>query len=125
MDTLKALRAANQRTIQENPVDVTIHRVLFLPDGAGGRQKQEEDIPPFQGRIMPSKQQLKKRQDEAGEMQISAWTLIAPWDADIKAGSNVIDTFQVNGRSFRVVRVIPRKFIGKAYSIQAVLDEVM
>lgn len=125
MDTLNALRAANQKSIQENPVEIAIHRVLFLPDSAGGRQKQEEDLPLFQGRIVPSKQQTKKRQDEAGEMQISAWMLIAPWDADIKAGSGVTDTFQVNGRSFRVVRVIPRKFIGRVYSVHAVLDEVM
>lgn len=125
MDTLNAMRVANQRTIQENPVEISIHRVLFLPDGAGGRQKQEEDLPPFQGRIVPSKQQIKKRQDEAGDLRISAWILIAPWDADIKAGSDVIDTFRVNGQNFKVVRVIHRKHAGIVYSIQAVLDEVM
>ena len=110
--------------IDEDPVEITVHRVQYMDDGAGGRVAQESDLPPFTGRLVPSRQgEQRATQNEAGEIQLARWTLIAPWDADLQAGSNVQDSFSVNGRRFRVRRVIVRKWRGETYAVHAALEE--
>jgi len=122
---LLALREATSRLIAENPVEITIHRIEYVDDGAGGRVKQESDLPPFTGRLVPSRlSQVRISRNEAGGIQTSAWTLIAPWDADLRAGSDVVDMFTVDGQSFRVSRVVIRKYQGQITKIHAVLEEV-
>jgi len=117
-------RKANQLLIEENSVVITIERTAFVQNASGGRDEQVSVLPSFRGRIVPSKQQTRKVQDEAGEMQTSAWVLIAPWNAEVRAGSGIIDTFQADGRNFQVMRVIPRRFANQIYAIHAVLEEV-
>lgn len=124
MKVLKALRDATTMSIQENPVEIAIHRVEFVDDGAGGRVPQESDLPAFIGRLVPSRQSYRHGQNEAGEMQTADWILIAPWNADIKSGSNVEDTFIVERREYRVMRVIPRMWQSEVYAINVLVEEV-
>lgn len=121
---MKDLRRANQQLIDENPLAVVIQREEFVQALDGGRVSRVQTFPPFWGRLVPSKQQTGVSQTESGEIQRSAWVLIAPWDADIRAGSGVTDTFQGYGRNFRVVRVIPRRYREQLYAIHASIEEM-
>lgn len=125
MGVLEAMRDATARIIAENPVSITVHRVEMKDDGAGGRYKEESDLASFAGRLAPSKQQqVQKRQNEAGEIQFAGWMLIAPWDVDVKAGSDVEDTFLAKGKHYKVIRVMPRAYQGEVYAVHAAVDEV-
>lgn len=121
---IEVQRSATKMIIAENPVEITIVRKIYvnLPDG--GREEQARTLPPFAGRIVPSKQQVSKSRSEAGETQTSNWILISPWDTDIKSDSSVVDTFQAIGKTFRVTRVIPRRLRGLVCSTHAILEEV-
>lgn len=124
--TLKALRDANARLIAEAPVVITIHR-LELPEGeAGGRSKIESDLPPITGRLVPSRRQGQgnQNQNEAGAQQRDAWILIAPWNADLKHGTDVTDTFEAQGRLWKVVRAYARRWKGQPYAVHAAVEEV-
>lgn len=124
MTFLDQLRADHERLIAENPVAITIHRVEYVDDGAGGRVKMEADLPAFTGRLMPSRQNTVEASSEAGSVTTAAWILLSPWDADLRAGSDVEDTFTANGRRYRISRVIPRRWQGEVYGLQALLEEV-
>ena len=119
MTAINALRNAHARAIAENPVDIAIHKVTYVDDGAGGRIKQSIDLPPFQGRLVPARNQ-QASVNEAGMLRVAGWLLLAPWDADLQ----VDDTFTTGGRSFRVVRVIRRARAGMVYAVQAEVEEV-
>lgn len=121
---LKALREANRKLISVNPVEIVVHRVELVPAEDGGFSDEDDYPPPFMGRIIPSRQQKRTYNSEAGELQINSWILIAPWDTDLKAGTSVTDAFSAMGKSWRVSRVTPRLFGGEIYSIHVALEEV-
>lgn len=120
MSALEALRNAHARAIAEDPVEIVLHRVEVVDDGAGGNAKQEIDLPPFTGRLVPSRTQPRVVVSEAGRASTFDWMLLAPHDADVRVG----DTFTVNGRTFRVARVIDRRLGGEPFAVQAYLEEV-
>ena len=127
MKTLGILRADTARLIAENPVEVCIHRVTWTDDGAGGRVRGESDPPPVTARLVASQrsaQQVGRSLRESGPMTVSAYALIATYDADLRYGSDIEDTFALDGKTYKVVRVIPRKWRGETYSLHAVLEEV-
>jgi hypothetical protein len=125
LTTIQALRDIAIRLIAENPIQVSIHRVEYVDDGAGGRIKQESDLPAFVGRVVPSRQgQGQNYQNEAGGLLVSDWLLIAPWDADLRAGSGITDSFATGSHTYRVTRVMPRGYHGELYAIHAILEEV-
>ncbi|HHY95088.1 MAG TPA: hypothetical protein GX513_08780, partial [Firmicutes bacterium] len=76
------------------------------------------------GRLVPSRSRTFGRQTEAGLVQLAPWLLLAPWDADVRAGSDVEDTFTVGGRRYRVVSMIRRAWLGEVYGLHAELEEV-
>lgn len=123
MTTLDLMRQTHQALINENLVSVTVHRVEYLDDAAGGRYKRESDLPAFIGRLVPG-QSRQVIDTEAGQVQEASMLLLAPWDADVRAGSDVQDTFTANGRSYRVRQVTPRRWQGEVYGVQAALEEV-
>jgi len=123
--TLEALRDAHARAIAENPVEITVHRVAWSEDGEGGRSKTESDLPAFTGRLVPSRQQrFGPEQDEAGLALRRSKVLLAPHDADLRAGSEVEDTFTVGGTRYRVAWVTKRCCRGEIYAVQADVEEV-
>lgn len=120
MSTLKALRDAHARAIAEDPVEITIHRVELVDDGAGGHIKQETDLPPFTGRVVPSRTQPRAVVTEAGPLSTFDWLLLAPHDVDIRVG----DTFVAREKTFRVRRVVDRRLAGEVFAVHAYLEEV-
>ncbi len=121
---LIALREATLRLIAENPAEITVHRVEYVDDGVGGRMKREGYLPPFAGRLVPSRQAIRTSRDESGGLQTSAWMLIAPWTTDLRAGSDVLDAFEVNGQKYQVARVTKRTYQGETIGFHASLEEV-
>lgn len=125
MTTLEALREAHARAIAENPVEVAVHRVAWWDDGEGGRSKAESDLPPFNGRLVPGRQErYGPDQDEAGIVQRRRMMLLAPHDADLRAGSDIEDTFAAGGRRYRVTWVTRRYYRSEIYAVQADVEEV-
>lgn len=120
MSTIKALRDAHARAIAEDPVDIIIHRVELVDDGAGGYIKEETDLSPFTGRLVPSRNRPRENMNESGWYTVSAWLLLVPYDADVRAG----DTFTANGRSLHVKHVIERRLGGEVFAVQADVEEV-
>lgn len=123
MSIIEVLRNAHTRLINESPVMITIHRVEYVDDGAGGRYKRESDLAAFSGRIAPTRRG-RMIITEAGQAREADALLLAPWDADLRAGTGVEDTFFANGRRYRVQQVTVRRWKGEAYAIQADLQEV-
>lgn len=119
MDAIDAMIAATNNLIAENPSEISIHRTEYIEDENGGRKKVEITLPPFSGRLVPSAAKPQMVRDEAGGLVRASWTLIAPSEADIRVGSDVEDTFIVNGQTFKVVGVIYRKWHDQAYAIHA------
>ena len=120
---LETLRANSAAVIGENPVSIAIHRVERTEGSDGGRASQESDLPAFTARLVPSTEHAAQT-DEAGPLAVSGWLLLAPHDADLRAGDGVQDTFAAGGLSFRVVQVLDRKWEGQVYSRQAMLEEL-
>jgi len=120
VSTLQALRDAHTRAIAENPVDIAIHRVEVVDDGAGGNLRQEIDLPPFVGRVVPSRIQPRLNVTEAGQLRTFDWLLLAPHDADVRVG----DTFTAHGKVFRIKRVIDRRLAGEVFAVHAYAEEV-
>lgn len=120
MSTLKALRDAHLRLISENPTQVTVTRATYTRRETGGRAKQETTLPTFTGRLLPRTSPPADRQTEAGARTTFAWTLLAPYDADLQVG----DQLEADGRTYRVQRVIERQLGVQVYAKQALLEEV-
>jgi len=124
MGVLETLRDATTRLISENPVEITVHRVTYIDDGAGGRLKEETDLAPFVGRLVASRRDVRSLAGEAGAVEVARFLLIAPHTADLRAGSDVEDTFEVGGRQYRIRQVIPRAWQGDVYAVHAAVEEV-
>lgn len=122
---LKALRDANIRLINANPVIVIIHRVEYSNnESSGGRSKSEADLPTFTGRLVPSRRMGHYILNEAGGQQREGWTLIAPWNANLNHGSDVTDTFELDGRIWCVRRAFYRCYQGEPYAVHADVEDV-
>lgn len=119
---LAALRKAVDRTIRENPVTVTIEREERVSDGAGGYRVVRRTLPPFQGRLMRPRRPPEDVQEPVAGRRVR-WVLLAPHDADIRAGPDPTDRFEALGRRLVVRDVRPLAIMGYVYGHEAVCEE--
>lgn len=126
MTDLEILRRDHAALISEAATTVAVHRVTYVDDGAGGRIKQESEPSSFTGRLVPqgASRGAQVLFSEGGHAQLSGMVLLAPWDADLRAGSDVEDSFAANSRRYRVRRVTVRRLGADAYAVHAALEEV-
>ncbi len=127
MDTLSALRAAHRRMIAENPVQVTISRTERVEqNGAFAEVKSQHG--PYIVRLFQNLSQRSAREVTVtpGTKQTDArWGLAADESADLRAGPEVTDEFEVDGGgSFRITAVYPLMLAGSVYGYQAELERV-
>jgi hypothetical protein len=125
MGVLETLRYGTESLIAQNPTIIQVHRTEYIQDENGGRNKVETDLPSFLGRLVPAGTKPAVYRNEAGALMAADWLLIVLPEADIKAGSDVEDTFAVNGTKYRIVSVKPRLYHGELYAKHAEVEAVM
>ena len=123
---VKALREAVRRVIAENPTEITIQRREKIEQD-GGFAEQESTAGPFTVRIFQRESSALPQTVStlAGTAQVDTrWGLIADFEADIRAGSTVVDEFVAFGQRFRIVAVYPHILGGQVISYRADLERV-
>jgi len=126
MDLVNLRRQHIKWTISQNPVEITIHRTI-KQDMGGYFEEIEEDIGPFIVRIFQQGSRIPRETSTlAGTKNIDrGWGLLAEYTADIKAGSGVMDKFEVPGLGkFQVIAVYPQIVEGQVVGYQADLEKV-
>lgn len=115
-----ALRAAHLRVIFEDPVTATITRTEKVDNGVGGWEENELT---FQTtvRIVPTHDKPFTKTNEAGQLRLSGWSVLAPWESDLRDGDELSTN---DGRTFNVIRVVRRSYAGQIYAVQGMLEEV-
>ncbi len=126
MDLVTLRRQHITWTIQQNPVKIIIQRTEKMDKG-GYFEEIESEVGPFTVRIYQygtwAPQEVSTL---AGTKQVDrTWGMLMDYEADVKAGSNVLDEFEVPGLGkFQVLEVYPQKVKGEIVGYQAVLEKV-
>jgi len=127
MDPVEERRKDIQANIQKNPATITIHRTEKAED-SGGFRKTESELSPIVVRIYQKNSiSIKHVSNLSGTKDVSSkWGLLADYQADIKAGPNVLDEFDVNGIGhFQIIDVTPQRVNGQLAGFQADLEKVV
>ncbi|MBO8169343.1 MAG: hypothetical protein H0Z35_09200 [Thermoanaerobacteraceae bacterium] len=126
MDLVALRRQHITWTIQQNPVEITVQRTEKV-DMGGYFKEQPSTVGPLTVRIFPQGNRIPQEISTlAGTKQVDkSWGLLADYQADIKAGPNVQDEFDVPGLGhFRVIAVYPQVVQGQLVGYQADLEKV-
>lgn len=113
-------------SIQQNPTTITIHRTEKIEAG-GHFEEAESEVGPFIVRIFSQRSQVPQEVSTlAGTKQTDGtWGMLADWQADIKAGPNVLDEFDAPGMGcFQVLAVYPQIVKGELVGYQVALEKV-
>lgn len=125
MDVVTMRRENTLWSIRQNPSDILIRRTEKT-EKEGHFEESTSTAGPFTVRLFKKGlgQQPKEISSLGGTGTTdSGWGLIADWQADIKAGTNVKDIFEVPGLgTFAVVSVIPQRIAGQVVAYQADLE---
>jgi len=112
--------------IQQNPVKIIIQRTEKIEAG-GGFEEKESEVGPFTVRIYQQGTLIPQEVSTlAGTKHVDrTWGMLMDHEADIKAGPNVLDEFEVAGiGKFQVLEVYPQVIKGELVGYQAVLEKV-
>ena len=126
MDMVALRRKHTSWVIQQNPTTITISRTEKT-DVGGYFDETKSKVGPLTVRIYQygtwTPQEISTL---AGTKQVDrTWGMLADWQADIKAGANVLDEFDVFGiGGFRVMEVYPQVVNGNLVGYQLVLEKV-
>jgi hypothetical protein len=126
MDIVTLRRQHTKWAIEQNPTTITIHRTEKIDTG-GYFEEIESEVGPFVVRIYQygtwAPQEVSTL---AGTKQVDrTWGMLMDYEADVKAGSNVLDEFEVQGLGkFQVLEVYPQKVKGEIVGYQVTLEKV-
>lgn len=126
MDLVALRRQHITWTIQQNPVEITIQRTEKV-DMGGYFDEVESEHGPYTVRIFQKGSRIPQEVSTlAGTKQVeAAWGLLADHEAEIKAGTNVLDEFEVTDLGkFQVLAVYPQIVQGQIVGYQADLEKV-
>ena len=126
MDLVALRRQHITWAIQQNPVEIIIQRTEKMDKG-GYFEEIESEVGPFVVRIYQYGTWVPQDVSTlAGTKQVDrTWGMLMDYEADVKAGSNVRDEFEVPGMGrFQVLEVYPQKVKGKIVGYQVVLEKV-
>ena len=126
MDLVALRRQHITWAIQQNPVKIIIQRTEKIEAG-GGFEEKESEVGPFTVRIYQQGALIPQEVSTlAGTKQVDrTWGMLMDHEADIKAGPNVLDEFEVAGiGKFQVLEVYPQVIKGELVGYQAVLEKV-
>lgn len=126
MDLVSLRRQHTKWAIQQNPTTITIHRTEKI-DMGGYFEEVESEAGPFVVRIYQygtwTPQEVSTL---AGTKQVGrTWGMLMDHEADVKAGPNVLDEFEVPGMGrFQVLEVYPQIVKGEIVGYQVTLEKV-
>jgi hypothetical protein len=126
MDMVSLRRQHVAWNIQQNPITITIRRTEKV-DMGGYFDEVTSQHGPFTVRIFQEASRIPQEISTlAGTKQVDkSWGLLADYKADIQAGPNVKDEFDVPGLGhFRVVVVYQQVVQGQVVGYQADLERV-
>jgi hypothetical protein len=126
MDMVTLRRQHTSWAIQQNPTTIIIHRTEKI-DAGGYFEEVNSDVGPFVVRLYGYGTWLPQEVSTlAGTKQVDkTWGMLADWQADIKAGPNVLDEFEVPGMGcFQVLEVYPQIVKGELVGYQVALEKV-
>ncbi len=126
MDLVSLRRRHISWAIQQNPVEITIQRTEKVDKG-GYFDEIESEHGYYTVRVFQKGSRIPQEVSTlAGTKQVeAAWGLLADHEADIKAGANVLDEFEVPGMGkFQVLAVYPQIVQGQVVGYQADLEKV-
>lgn len=124
--TVNERRKITLAEITRSPVTVVISRKIKTDNGKGGWSTTEQVLPPQACRLHVVATRATDTSTEGGQQERSQWGLLCAWDADIKHGTEVADTFTLPGRgTFKVLRVNPVLYLGQVVSKQVLLEEIL
>lgn len=126
MDIVTLRRQNITWTIKQNPVTITIKRTEKIDKGGYfGEIKSEKG--PYTVRIFQRGMQIPMEVSNLGGIKQTdrGWGLLAGAEAEIKAGANVLDEFEVEGLGkFQVLAVYPQIVQSEIIGYQADLEKV-
>lgn len=126
MDMVALRRKHTIWAINQNPVTITINRTEKI-DRGGYFEEEQKEVGPFTVRIYQygtwAPQEVSNL---AGTKHVDkTWGMLMSHEADVKAGSNVLDEFEVPGMGkFHVLEVYPQVVKGKIVGYQTTLEKV-
>lgn len=126
MDLVALRRQHVVWAIQQNPVEITIQRTEKVEAGGGFDEVQSEHGP-YTVRVFQKGSSIPQEISTlAGTKQVDeGWGLLADYQADLQAGPNVKDEFDVPGLGHCVVAaVFPQKVQGQIVGLQAIIEKV-
>jgi len=126
MDLVTFRRQHTKWAIQQNPTTITIHRTEKI-DMGGYFEEVESEVGPFTVRIYQYGTWVPQEVSTlAGTKQVDrTWGMLMDYEADVKAGSNVLDEFEVPGLGkFQVLDAYPQVVKGELVGYQVTLEKV-
>ncbi len=126
MDLITLRRQHTKWAIQQNPTTITIHRTEKI-DMGGYFEEVESEVGPFVVRIYQYGTWVAQEVSTlAGTKQVDrTWGMLMDYEADVKAGPNVLDEFEASGMGrFQVLEVYPQKVKGEIVGYQVALEKV-
>lgn len=126
MNLVEMRRTHTKFSIEQNPSVITISRTT-RDRSQGYINNVKTDEGPFVVRIFVSKSSTPQNITTlAGEKQVDQYFgLLADYNADIRAGTEVKDEFVDNGMKFVVKAIYPQTVNGELVGYQGELERVM
>ncbi|MEG3071034.1 MAG: hypothetical protein RQM92_09670 [Candidatus Syntrophopropionicum ammoniitolerans] len=125
MDLVSLRQQHTTWAIQQNPTIIIVNRTEKIDKG-GYFEEIKSEAGLYRAHIHPGNAGAAGVSTLAVLKQLDkTWGMLADWQADIKAGPNVLDEFDVPGLgSFQVVGVFPQKMNGSLVGYQVALEKV-
>jgi len=126
MDLVALRRQHTKWAIEQNPTTITIKRTEKI-DAGGYFEETHTEIGPFTVRIYQYGTWVPQEVSTlAGTKQVDrTWGMLMDYEADVKAGPNVLDGFEVPGLGkFQVLEVYPQVVKGELVGYQVALEKV-
>lgn len=122
---VKIRRKHTAWNINQNPSTIVIER-KGSKRSSGKIEKIDETLEPQTVRLYASGSSENTLVETVGERQIDRYyRLLAPWDADIQASTEVKDTFYVDGEKYEVKLVSDKSIHGQKVGKQALIERVI
>jgi len=126
MDLVILRRQHTKWAIQQNPTTITIHRTEKI-DMGGYFEEVKSEVGPFVVRIYQYGTWAPQEVNTlAGTKQVDrTWGMLMDHEANVKAGPNVLDEFEVAGiGKFQVLEVYPQVVKDELVGCQVALEKV-